>query len=361
MVVRLLCEQLKVLLDFLPREGGAEESAIPAGFVTCTKALHLYHAERALAQPQLMVGPDVGNMLDGFLVNVSESQAVITSLLDQIPEKSADMRETETVFAPIIQARMEALKAAECPRKLFLFHSSLPTAESPGRLKNGGNRKLIIADKTTLSQPQAGVYQILAKECVAHGYCADLGLFWGLCVTVAMLSAVPSSLVALCKHACFQGEHDQQRFLSDHSQDLQKVIGFNAVLWVQTSTHVRAVDFFVAFYMSDATDVGLGGDKDGDWGVYALCLAPRGEWGPAGCSALPQLCRAATALHPQPGARRGDSEQPCEDYLRRTHHSVCPYVGLLQKERCKLLLWTTADPSRGQEAAPSRAELCAEE
>lgn len=158
------------------------------------------------------------------------------------------MRERETVFAPIIQPRMEALKAAECPRKLFLFHSSLPTAEALGRLKNRGNRKPISVDKTTLSQPQEGVYQILAKECVAHGYSADLGFFWSLCVAMAMFSAVPSSLVALCKHACFQREHDQQRFLSDHSQDLQ-VIGFDAVLRVQTSTHVRAVDFFVAFYM----------------------------------------------------------------------------------------------------------------
>lgn len=58
-LVRLLCEQLKLLLDFLPREGGAEESAIPAGFVTCTKALHLYHAESSLAQPQMMVGLDL--------------------------------------------------------------------------------------------------------------------------------------------------------------------------------------------------------------------------------------------------------------------------------------------------------------
>lgn len=108
---------------------------------------------------------------------------------------------------------------------------------------------------------------ILAKECVAHGYCVDLGLFWSLCVAMAMLSAVPSSLVALCKHACFQRERDQQRFLSDHSQDPQKVIGFDAVLRAQTSTHVRAVDFFVAFYMSGTIDVGRDGDEDCDCGV----------------------------------------------------------------------------------------------
>jgi hypothetical protein len=35
------------------------------------------------------------------------------SLLDQIPEMFADTRETETVFAPVIQAGMEALKVRQ--------------------------------------------------------------------------------------------------------------------------------------------------------------------------------------------------------------------------------------------------------
>ena len=77
--VRLLCEQLKVLLRLSAYGGWAEESAIPIGFVTCTKVLHLYHAESSLAQLQMMVVSDVDNMLDGFLVNVNESWAVITA------------------------------------------------------------------------------------------------------------------------------------------------------------------------------------------------------------------------------------------------------------------------------------------
>lgn len=36
------------------------------------------------------------------------------SLLDQIPEMFADTRETETVFAPVIQAGLEALKVSRC-------------------------------------------------------------------------------------------------------------------------------------------------------------------------------------------------------------------------------------------------------
>ncbi|XP_040098343.1 protein transport protein Sec24C isoform X1 [Oryx dammah] len=269
-LVRLLCEELKSLLDFLPREGGAEESAIRVGFVTYNKVLHFYNVKSSLAQPQMMVVSDVGDMfvplLDGFLVNVSESRAVITSLLDQIPEMFADTRETETVFAPVIQAGMEALKAAECAGKLFVFHTSLPIAEAPGKLKNRDDRKLINTDKEkTLFQPQSGAYQTLAKECVAQGCCVDLFLFPNQYVDVATLSVVPQLTGgSVYKYACFQVENDQERFLSDLRRDVQKVVGFDAVMRVRTSTGIRAVDFFGAFYMSNTTDVelaGLDGDK----------------------------------------------------------------------------------------------------
>uniref|UniRef100_A0A8C9PW10 Protein transport protein Sec24C n=1 Tax=Spermophilus dauricus TaxID=99837 RepID=A0A8C9PW10_SPEDA len=269
-LVRLLCEELKSLLDYLPREGGAEESAIRVGFVTYNKVLHFYNVKSSLAQPQMMVVSDVADMfvplLDGFLVNVNESRAVITSLLDQIPEMFADTRETETVFAPVIQAGMEALKAAECAGKLFLFHTSLPIAEAPGKLKNRDDRKLINTDKEkTLFQPQTGAYQTLAKECVAQGCCVDLFLFPNQYVDVATLSVVPQFTGgSVYKYACFQVENDQERFLSDLRRDVQKVVGFDAVMRVRTSTGIRAVDFFGAFYMSNTTDVklaGLDGDK----------------------------------------------------------------------------------------------------
>ncbi|XP_005390020.1 PREDICTED: protein transport protein Sec24C isoform X1 [Chinchilla lanigera] len=264
-LVRLLCEELKSLLDYLPREGGAEESAIHVGFVTYNKVLHFYNVKSSLAQPQMMVVSDVADMfvplLDGFLVNVNESRAVITSLLDQIPEIFADTRETETVFAPVIQAGMEALKAAECAGKLFLFHTSLPIAEAPGKLKNRDDRKLINTDKEkTLFQPQTGVYQTLAKECVAQGCCVDLFLFPNQYVDVATLSVVPQLTGgSVYKYACFQVENDQERFLSDLRRDVQKVVGFDAVMRVRTSTGIRAVDFFGAFYMSNTTDVELAG------------------------------------------------------------------------------------------------------
>lgn len=41
---------------------------------------------------------------------INEALLVLLSLLDQIPEMFADTRETETVFGPVIQAGLEALK-----------------------------------------------------------------------------------------------------------------------------------------------------------------------------------------------------------------------------------------------------------
>ncbi|KAM6203735.1 protein transport protein Sec24C isoform 1-T1 [Sarcoramphus papa] len=264
-LVRLICEELKSLLDYLPREGNMEESAIRVGFVTYNKVLHFYNVKSSLAQPQMMVVSDVADMfvplLDGFLVNVNESRTVIASLLDQIPEMFADTRETETVFAPVIQAGLEALKAAECAGKLFIFHTSLPIAEAPGKLKNRDDRKLINTDKEkTLFQPQTSFYNNLAKDCVAQGCCVDLFLFPNQYLDVATLGVVPYQTGgSIYKYAYFQLETDQDRFLNDLRRDVQKEVGFDAVMRVRTSTGIRATDFFGAFYMSNTTDVEMAG------------------------------------------------------------------------------------------------------
>ncbi|NXN37548.1 SC24D protein, partial [Rhinoptilus africanus] len=113
-LVKLICDELKTLLDKLPREEQEESSAIRVGFVTYNKVLHFFNVKSSLAQPQMMVVSDVGEvfvpLLDGFLVNFQESRSVVINLLDQIPEMFADTNESETIFAPVIQAGMEALK-----------------------------------------------------------------------------------------------------------------------------------------------------------------------------------------------------------------------------------------------------------
>lgn len=81
-----------------------------------------------------------------------------------------------------------------------------------------------------------------------------------------------------------QAQTDKERFLNDLRRDVQKVIGFDAVMRVRTSTGetscpgkptppqnlgqatdasflsgIRATDFFGSFFMSNTTDVELAG------------------------------------------------------------------------------------------------------
>ncbi|XP_039991896.1 protein transport protein Sec24C isoform X1 [Xiphias gladius] len=264
-MVSIVCQELKTLLDYLPRENPEMDSVVRVGFVTYNKVLHFYNVKSSLAQPQMLVVSDVSDMfvplLDGFLVSVNESRLVIESLLDQIPEMFADTRETETVFGPVIQAGLEALKAADCAGKLFVFHTSLPIAEAPGKLKNREDKKLMGTDKEkSLFQPQVGFYNTLAKECVAQGCCVDLFLFPNQYVDVATLGVVPVSTGgSIYKYTYFQAQSDQERFLNDLRRDVQKPVGFDAVMRVRTSTGIRATDFFGSFFMSNTTDVELAG------------------------------------------------------------------------------------------------------
>lgn len=114
-------------------------------------------------------------LLDGFLCDPVESEHIIDQLMVQIPTMFADSRETETILGPAIKAGLEALKAADCVGKLLVFHSSLPIAEAPGRLKSRDERKLLGTDKEkTVLSPQTTFYNQIGQECAGVACRVDL-------------------------------------------------------------------------------------------------------------------------------------------------------------------------------------------
>lgn len=93
----------------------------------------------------------------------------------------------------------------------------------------------------------------------------------------------PGGSVETCCLCPPQAQTDKERFLNDLRRDVQKLIGFDAVMRVRTSTGrtscpgtlnspktrgsmmrpvlagIRATDFFGSFFMSNTTDVELAG------------------------------------------------------------------------------------------------------
>ncbi|XP_001650130.2 protein transport protein Sec24C [Aedes aegypti] len=260
-LVQLLCSEMKNIIRNLPVDEGQEKTAMKVGFITYNNSVHFYNIKSSLAQPQMMVVGDVQEMfmplLDGFLVDPEESSAVIDSLMDQIPKMFGETRETETILLPALQAGLEALKASECAGKLYVFHSSLPTSEAPGKLKSRDDRKLLGTDKEkTVLTPQSTVYNMLGQECVGSGVSVDLFIFNNSYIDLATIGQVARLTGGeIYKYTYFQADIDGHRLVNDLIKNISRPIAFDTVMRVRTSTGIRPTDFFGHFFMSNTTDM----------------------------------------------------------------------------------------------------------
>lgn len=262
-LVNLLCTKMKSIIKNLPIDAGQTKSNMKVGFITYNNTVHFYNINPCLAQPQMLVVGDIQDvfmpLLDGFLCDVEESETVIDSLMAQIPQMFVDTRETETILAPAIQAGLEALKASERSGKLLVFHSSLPIAEAPGKLKNRDDRKVLGTDKEkTVLVPQNNVYNNLGQECVGAGCSVDLFIFNNSYVDVATMGQICRLTGGeIYKYTYFQADIDGERLISDVINNISRPIAFDAVMRVRTSTGVRATDFYGHYFMSNTTDMEL--------------------------------------------------------------------------------------------------------
>ncbi|KAK9309798.1 hypothetical protein QLX08_000620 [Tetragonisca angustula] len=262
-LVNLLCMQMKSILRHLPVDAGQSKTSMKVGFITYNNTVHFYNINSCLAQPQMMVVGDVQDvfmpLLDGFLCDVEESESVIDGLMTQIPALFADTRETETILAPAIQAGLEALKASDCAGKLIVFHSSLPIADAPGKLKNRDDRKILGTEKEkTVLAPQNNVYNNLGQDCVGVGCSVDLFVFNNSYVDLATIGQIARLTGGeIYKYTYFQADIDGDRLISDVINNISRPIAFDAIMRVRTSTGVRATDFYGHFFMSNTTDMEL--------------------------------------------------------------------------------------------------------
>uniref|UniRef100_A0A182P5G9 Protein transport protein Sec24C n=1 Tax=Anopheles epiroticus TaxID=199890 RepID=A0A182P5G9_9DIPT len=260
-LVQLLCSQMKHIIRHLPVDQDQQRTSMKVGFITYNSSVHFYNLKSSLAQPQMMVVGDLQEMfmplLDGFLVDPEESAAVIDALMEQIPRMFGDTRETETILLPALQAGLEALKASDCVGKLYVFHSSLPNMEAPGKLKIRDDRKLLGTDKEkTVLTPQSTVYNMLAQDCVGAGVSVDLFAFNNAYIDLATIGQVARLTGGeVYKYTYFQADIDGARLVNDLVKNISRPIAFDAVMRVRTSTGVRPTDFYGHFFMSNTKDM----------------------------------------------------------------------------------------------------------
>uniref|UniRef100_A0A5S6R393 Protein transport protein Sec24C n=1 Tax=Trichuris muris TaxID=70415 RepID=A0A5S6R393_TRIMR len=254
------CQNIKFLLHNLPAEHG-KESAIEVAFVTYDSSIHFYEMKKGMEAPKMLIVNDVQEVFvpvgKNLFVRPSEAGAIVDQLTEKIMAMFGENKVTEVVLGPVLQAGVETLKAYGRAGKLFVFHTSLPTLEAPGKLKSRDDRKFLGTDKEkTVLTPQGDFYEKLGEECVSAGCCVDVFLFPNSHVDVATISAVCCLTGGqLYRYPYFEAEIDGDRFLADLKHNLERPIIFDAIMRVRTSQGLRPTEFFGNFYMNNATDV----------------------------------------------------------------------------------------------------------
>jgi len=89
---------------------------------------------------------------------------VYVRLLSQIAEAFDDSRQTEVVLGPVIQAGLDALRSSGRAGKLFIFHSSLPSSEAPGKLKSRDDRNLLGTEKEKVQMDMTVIRAVLIPD-----------------------------------------------------------------------------------------------------------------------------------------------------------------------------------------------------
>jgi len=265
-IVSILCQNMSSLLEHLPKDtlGGQteEKSKLKVGFITYDSNVHFY--KLVGPAPEMCVVCDKTEMFvpvpEGILCDAQEAADNIAKLMDNIPQIFQGTKEYSGVLPNAIQAGMCALKASGRAGKLIVFHSSLPQAENPGKLKQREDRKLLGTDKEkAILAPQTNFYNNLGQELVSAGCGVDLFVFNDSYVDLATIGQVCRLTGgSVHKYSLFQRDHDGNRFLQDLQRNLSREMAFDCVMRVRTSYGVRAVEFYGHFFMANTQDLEIG-------------------------------------------------------------------------------------------------------
>lgn len=175
-------------------------SPVSIGFITYDSQLHFYSLVKTgvsggsggtaepVTKPQMHVVADTAEVfvpsVEGFLV--PPEPAILTNLLSTIPSQftaasaataPAGSAAPDPFLGPAIQAGLEALKAANRCGKLFILHSSLPTADAPGKLKLREDRHLIGTDREKVCSRKTFVF--VSLQSWGPGRAGSPGGLWG--------------------------------------------------------------------------------------------------------------------------------------------------------------------------------------
>lgn len=229
-------------------DGGETERKLPEGskigIVTYDKELHFYNLSPGLEKAQMVVMPDIEDPFvpfsDGMFVDPYESQAIIMSLLSQLPSMFADVKNPEPALLSALNACLGALE--KTGGKIVASAAALPTW-GPGRLFLRDDPKAHGTDaEKKLYATEHPAWRKTAATMVEKGVGVDFFLAapQGGFLDIATVGHVSSASGGeICYYPNFHPTRDVLRLAKEIAHAITRETGFQALMKVRCSNGLQ--------------------------------------------------------------------------------------------------------------------------
>ncbi|XP_013866628.1 protein transport protein Sec24C isoform X2 [Austrofundulus limnaeus] len=238
--LEFVTQQIHTLLASLQREEGHPLSDVRVGLITYDSRIHLYDLSPDLSRPHMLVVTETEDLQlpvrEGLLVSLKDCSESIDSVLQLIPQFTADCDSSGVSIQLPVRAGLAVLQGLKCPGKLLIFHSAALIETGNTNSSSG----FFGANKPkTIFQPSEQAI-LLAKECVCQGCGVHMFILSQHDVGGAWPGHIPYLTGgALHTYSYLQGELDRERFSSDLKRVLQRDTGYKAELRMFVSKDLR--------------------------------------------------------------------------------------------------------------------------
>ena len=257
---------IKEILSELP---GSPRTQV--GFITYDNTVQFYNLKHTMSQPQMMVSPDPDDSFlpipEDLLVNLSESNAIVSQLLDVLPDMFKNNREMNTSLGAAMEAGYRVM--GQTGGKMVIFQSSLPSV-GKGSLKSraGDGRVLGTANEFKMLNPADLYYKTQAVEFSRQQICCEIFIASsGSYADVATLSCLSKYTGgSLNYYQNFHHQRDGERLSKDIKRVLLRETAWESVARVRVTNGCRISAFYGNYYIRGADLLALP-NCSADWTV----------------------------------------------------------------------------------------------
>jgi len=237
-------------------EGGLIPNAdqrLQVGIITFDNSVQFYKLNPNLTSPQMLVVSDLEELFlplpDDVLVNATECNTSIISLLDALPNLFKNTTTAEACLGPAIRAAYLAMK--HIGGKLCIFTATQPTIGEL-RLSNGrDNPRWLNTDRESeLLRPANEDYKELAAELVRVQISAEIFIATSTFFDIASVAPLAKFTGGdLHYYQGFRSDIQGPKMRGDIMRILTRYTGWEAVMRVRVSRGWKITNFFGHLYV----------------------------------------------------------------------------------------------------------------